>query len=153
MSRPIASTIRFAESDDDLRRCFPVMLQLRTHLADAEKFIRQVRRQSAEGYRLVFLEDEEEVRGVSGFRIFTSLADGRVMHVDDLVTDAMQRSRGYGDRLFDWLVAHARAVECDRVRLDSGVQRFAAHRFYLRKRMSIVAHHFVLELRQAEQRP
>lgn len=138
--------ISLATSDDDIRRCFPVMLELRTHLADAEEFLRRVRQQRPEGYQLVFLEDAGEVRAASGFRIFSSLADGRVMHVDDLVTDGMQRSRGYGDRLFDWLVDHARSQKCDRVRLDSGVQRFAAHRFYLRKRMSIIAHHFVLEL-------
>jgi GNAT superfamily N-acetyltransferase len=138
--------IALADTDDDVRRCFPGMLELRTHLDDAEEFVRRVRQQRKEGYELAFLEDAGEVRAVSGFRVFSSLADGRVMHVDDLVTDGMQRSRGYGDRLFDWLVDRARAAKCDRVRLDSGVQRFAAHRFYLRKRMSIVAHHFVPEL-------
>ncbi|MGZ5023946.1 MAG: GNAT family N-acetyltransferase, partial [Chthoniobacterales bacterium] len=30
--------------------------------------------------------------------------------------------------------------------LDSGVQRFDAHRFYLMKRMKISSHHFVLDL-------
>jgi GNAT superfamily N-acetyltransferase len=142
----LSGAIALAQSDDDIRRCFQVMLELRTHLGDAEEFLRRVRQQMAEGYRLAFLEDEGEVRAVSGFRIFTTLHDGRTMHVDDLVTDGMQRSRGYGDRLFDWLVAYARAENCNRVRLDSGVQRFAAHRFYLRKRMSLAAHHFVLEL-------
>lgn len=142
----LSGAIALAQTDDEIRRCFPVMLELRTHLADAEEFLRRVRRQMTEGYRLAFLEDEGEVRAVSGFRIFSALHEGRLMHVDDLVTDAMQRSRGYGDRLFDWLVAYARAKKCGRVRLDSGVQRFAAHRFYLRKRMVIAAHHFVLDL-------
>lgn len=142
----LSGAIAVAQTDDEIRRCFSVMLELRTHLADTEEFLRRVRQQMTEGYRLVFLEDEGEVRAVSGFRIFSALHDGRVMHVDDLVTDGMHRSRGYGDRLFDWLVAYARAEKCDRVRLDSGVQRFAAHRFYLRKRMSITAHHFVLHL-------
>jgi hypothetical protein len=31
--------------------------------------------------------------------------------------------------------------------LDSGVQRFAAHRFYLARRMDITCHHFALKLR------
>jgi GNAT superfamily N-acetyltransferase len=145
MTRIESGTIRMAESDDDIRRCFPVMLELRSHLDDAEGFLHRVRRQIPEGYRLVLLEEAGEVRAVGGFRVFSSLADGRVMHVDDLVTDGAQRSRGFGDRLFDWLADHARDERCDRLRLDSGVQRFAAHRFYLRKRMSIVAHHFVLE--------
>lgn len=143
MSEP---TIALAHTDNDIRRCFAVMQELRTHLADSDDFLRRVHSQLPEGYRLVFLQEAGEVRAVGGFRIFSSLADGRVMHVDDLVTDSRQRSHGHGDRLFDWLLAHARSQRCDRVRLDSGVQRFAAHRFYLRKRMSIVAHHFVLDL-------
>ena len=68
------------------------------------------------------------------------------MYVDDLVTDAEARSRGYGDALFDWLVNYARTQGCTRLDLDSGVQRFAAHRFYFRKRMHISFYHFALEL-------
>jgi GNAT superfamily N-acetyltransferase len=143
---PPPATISLARSDDDVRRCFTVMRELRTHLADAAELIGRVRDQAAEGYKLAFLEEGGEVRAVAGFRIFRTLADGRAMHIDDLVTDGRQRSRGYGDRLFDWLVSYARTEGCARVRLDSGVQRFDAHRFYLRKRMSIVAHHFVLEI-------
>jgi len=72
---------------------------------------------------------------------------GRVLYVDDLVTDAASRSHGHGDRLFDWLVAHARALDCDNLLLDSGTQRVDAHRFYLRKRMKISSFHFDLPLK------
>jgi hypothetical protein len=48
--------------------------------------------------------------------------------------------------LFDWLVAQAREHGCARLELDSGVQRFRAHRFYLMKRMEISSHHFMLKL-------
>ena len=56
------------------------------------------------------------------------------------------RSAGYGGQLFDWLVERARAEGCRTLELDSGVQRFDAHRFYLVRRMSIVSHHFRLVL-------
>jgi hypothetical protein len=36
--------------------------------------------------------------------------------------------------------------------LDSGVQRFGAHRFYLRRRMNITSHHFAIDLREAERK-
>jgi hypothetical protein len=41
-----------------------------------------------------------------------------------------------------------RAIDagCRSLDLDSGVQRFEAHRFYLRERMNITAHHFDLRL-------
>ena len=39
----------------------------------------------------------------------------------------------------NWLVEYARGEGCDQFHLDSGVQRFAAHRFYLNRRMAIEA--------------
>lgn len=122
------------------------MRQLRTHFEDGEKFVAQVERQRAEGYRMAFLEDGGGVRAVAGYRILESLYSGRFCYVDDLVTDEAARSLGYGGALFDWLVAEARGAGCAALELDSGVQRFAAHRFYLTKRMIIASHHFALKL-------
>ena len=42
----------------------------------------------------------------------------------------------------DWLKCHARENECEQIHLDSGVQRFPAHRFYLREGFDIASHHF-----------
>ena len=130
----------------EIMRCFPVMQQLRSHFIELEKFVEQVERQRQEGYRLAFLEAGGRVRAVAGYRLLEMLHAGRHMYVDDLVTDVETRSSGYGGALFDWLVAEARAAGCKRLELDSGVQRFAAHRFYLMKRMIISSHHFSLEL-------
>jgi GNAT superfamily N-acetyltransferase len=135
-----------AQTDAEIARCFPVMRQLRSHFEDEHVFVTQVRRQRAEGFRLAFLEDESGVRAVAGYRMLESLYAGRFCYVDDLVTDAPARSTGYGSKLFDWLVAEACAAGCQKLELDSGVQRFAAHRFYLTKRMIISSHHFSLDL-------
>ena len=138
--------IEEACTPEAIARCFPVMRQLRTHFVDEKNFVAQVQRQRAEGFRLAFLEDSGGVRAVAGYRMSESLFAGRFCYVDDLVTDAAARSLGYGGALFDWLVAEARAAGCAKLDLDSGVQRFAAHRFYFTKRMIIASHHFSLEL-------
>ena len=135
-----------ARTPEEIARCFPVMRQLRTHFEDEKTFIAQVERQQRDGFRLAFLEDAGVVRAVAGYRMSESLFAGRFCYVDDLVTDEAGRSLGYGSALFDWLVAEARAAGCRKLDLDSGVQRFAAHRFYLTKRMIIASHHFSLEL-------
>ena len=141
-------TIRIAETEADLRRCFLVMKQLRPKLEEHE-FLTRVRRQrQAFGYTMAFLEEDGVVRTVAGFRISECLCDGKFMYVDDLVTDEGTRSKGCGDRMFDWLVATARQQQCQEIGLESGVQRFDAHRFYLRKRMKISSHHFSLDLRK-----
>ncbi len=139
-------TIREARTAAEIGRCHAVMAELRPHHADRAKFSRQVQRQQKEGYRLAFLEADGEVRAVAGYRILELLFSGRTLYVDDLVTRAADRSRGFGDRLFDWLVQEARREKCRAFTLDSGVQRFDAHRFYLRKRMQIASHHFTLAL-------
>jgi GNAT superfamily N-acetyltransferase len=137
--------IKLAETDEEIARCFSVMHQLRDHLQE-ENFLAQVRRMQAEGYHLAFLEDAGEVKALGGFRIFEMFARGRFMYVDDLVTNADDRSKGYGDAMLDWLANYAKKQTCEYLNLDSGVHRFGAHRFYLRKRMDIVCHHFSLKL-------
>ena len=134
-----------AESDAEISRCYPVMQQLRSHVAAAD-FVAIVRRQMDGGYRLACLEEAGGVQAVSGFRVIENLVGGRVLYVDDLVTDAAARSRGHGKHLFDWLVARARAEACAFLEPDSGVQRFDAHRFYFVNRMVISSHHFRLPL-------
>jgi GNAT superfamily N-acetyltransferase len=74
------------------------------------------------------------------------LAHGRTLYVDDLVTDAENRSLGYGRQLLDWLVARARAHGCHMFSLDSGTHRHEAHRFYFRQRLRISSYHFSLPL-------
>ena len=143
---PPSTTIALATSDADIARCFTVMQQLRPHLVEAD-FIARVRRMQAEGFLLAYLEDHDAVvRAVTGYRYYEKLFSGKNLYVDDLVTDATERSRGHGRALLGWLAAEARAHGCDQLELDSGVQRFEAHRFYLRERMHISAYHFVIDL-------
>jgi GNAT superfamily N-acetyltransferase len=75
---------------------------------------------------LAFLETEDEVRAVAGYRVLESLFSGKFLYVDDLVTREADRSRGYGSQLFDWLVEQVREHGCESLELDSGVQRFDA---------------------------
>src|ERR1043166_3383907 len=138
--------IAVASTVEEVRRCYPVMHELRTHLADEREFVERVTRQQRNGYQLAFLESDGEIRAVAGYRILDSLFSGKNLYVDDLVTRDADRSCGYGGQLLDWLAAEARKNECETLELDSGVQRFDAHRFYFSKRMTISSYHFRIKL-------
>lgn len=138
-------TISHAESREAVAKCHPVMVQLRPHLL-LESFGEQVQRQRENGYQLLCAEAAGIVVGVAGYRLLENLAWGRFLYVDDLVTDAAWRSHGVGAALLDFLVNIARESGCAELHLDSGVQRFGAHRFYLAQRMDITSHHFALKL-------
>ena len=60
------------------------------------------------------------------------------------ITDTLMDT--HEQRLMDWLVGRAREQGCDELHLDSGVQRYGAHRFYLRYGMDITSHHFRIAL-------
>jgi GNAT superfamily N-acetyltransferase len=142
------SNIHVAETAAQIRACYPVMVQLRPHLSE-EQFVAQVKlQQDQQGYQLAGLHGGDRVVAVAGYRLGNFLAWGKILYVDDLVTDENARSRGHGDELFAWLLAQAKEHGCDQLHLDSGVQRFGAHRFYLRRRMDITSHHFALDLRE-----
>jgi GNAT superfamily N-acetyltransferase len=137
--------VKLAQTESDIERCFPVMVQLRLHLT-RDTFRERSARQKDEGYELAFVEVDGVIKAVAGFRVMEMLAYGPILYVDDLITDEADRSKGYGDALMDWLETYAKSRECVELQLDSGVQRFRAHAFYFRKRMHISAYHFALKL-------
>lgn len=135
--------VRLAESDSDLERLVPVLLELRPGF-DRDTLLAQIRTQRQEGFQLAWVEDAGEVLCVAGFVVGTKLAWGKHIYVDDLVTSARHRSKGAGATMIAWLKSHALGLGCRQLHLDSGVQRFGAHRFYLREGFDITSHHFAI---------
>src|SRR5215831_7098976 len=134
--KEIGWRISLAASSEQIGRCSTVMRELRPHIKPID-FAARILKQQEEGYQLVYLEFEGVIRSVAGFRIFNLLFSGRTLYIDDLVTHDSDRSRGFGTAVFDWLVEYAKQQTCEYLTLDSGVQRFAAHRFYLKRGMDI----------------
>ena len=133
--------IGIAESDAEVRACFPVMRELR-NLEDASQFLERFRSQQAAGYRLAFLTDGGEPLAVAGFRFGENLAWGQHLYVDDLVTLPEARSQGYGSALLTWLCELARSEGAQQLHLESGTARIDAHRFYKREGLRISSYHF-----------
>jgi GNAT superfamily N-acetyltransferase len=141
--------IRIAATDTEIAACWPVMHELRPHVAEAE-FLARVRNQEKAGYRLLLAEEEGGVVAVAGFRIGENLAWGRFLYVDDLVTLPAHRSKGTGSALLSWLKAHAAEQGCGQLHLDSGLQRRDAHRFYEREGLPAAGCHFAAVIVKGE---
>lgn len=142
--------VDFDPDDARLGEVLSTLVQLRPHLD--ESLLRSIYRAGyAEGLRFTAVYDDDHYDddhcvAVAGWRIVNSTHAIRKLYVDDLVTDAAARSGGYGHALLEELEKRAAAAGCRVLDLDSGVQRFDAHRFYLRERMHIASHHFVKQL-------
>ena len=137
--------IKIAESDEEIQCCYAIMAELRPHISPDE-FVETVKRQIVNyGFQLVYLTDGE-IKSVGGIRIAEWLSGGKYLEIEDLATKSGERSNGCGGELFDWIVDYARRENCAQIKLVSHVRRFAAHRFYLNKKMIIEAHYFSMVL-------
>ena len=134
--------IRMATTDAEIAACYPVMRELRPHIAE-DQFHSRVRSQENAGYRLAFVQEPDGVVAVAGYRVGENLACGRFLYVDDLVTLPAHRSKGHGAKLLSWLKEYAVRKGCLQLHLDSGIQRKDAHRFYERESMTMTDFHFV----------
>ncbi|SMF47925.1 Acetyltransferase (GNAT) family protein [Tistlia consotensis] len=130
----------------EIAACFPLMRQLRPHLASAEELAERWRRQAAEGYRLLGLWAEDTPLALAGYRLQENLVYGRFLYLDDLVTLEGARGRGHGARLIEHLKQEASRLGCARLVLDTPLDNVLGHRFYYRQGLLARALRFGLAL-------
>lgn len=136
--------INYAITQEDFLKCWKAISALRPMLTK-EKYLALIESMKTQGYQLLFMEEENgEVPAILGFRYLTMLYCGNIIYIDDLSTLPEARGQGYGNCLLDFVIDLAHKKNLDGVHLDSGHQRFDAHRLYLNKKFKINSHHFAL---------
>ncbi|MHC0038803.1 GNAT family N-acetyltransferase [Pseudoneobacillus sp. C159] len=139
--------VKVIKTDTEIMSTFSIFKQLRPHVIQDE-FVEKINRlQERYGYQLVAILENDEVKAAAGYRITESLAWGKYLYVDDLITDETSRKKGYAKLLWDWLISQAKENDCEQFHLDSSVQRHDAHRFYLKGGLDITCHHFQMTLK------
>jgi len=129
-------------NDQDYEAAFDLMHELRPHLSDAASFAAQVRRQARQGYRLLAIQQDGQIKALAGYRIQENTLYGRFLYVDDLVTAADARSQGIGAQLINALREEARQQACAQLVLDTGLANALAQRFYFRQGLLAAGMHF-----------
>jgi GNAT superfamily N-acetyltransferase len=139
--------LKHLKTTDEIATSFEVFLELRPALSSMQNFIAQVADQQKEGYEMIAVLEEEEVVACIGFRRMTTLAWGKILYIDDLITREKYRKKGYGKILLDHVIQIGREHACDQVHLDTGHARYAAHRLYLKQGFEFRSHHAALHLK------
>jgi GNAT superfamily N-acetyltransferase len=134
--------IQTAQTDSDILKCWKAMRELRPHLEESS-FLSLIKDMIKEGYRLAFIEGEEGYAlSVVGFRYLQFTFKGKHFYIDDLSTLPEARGKGHGGALLEHVFELAKQKGYAHVTLDSGHQRYNAHRLYLNKGFTITSHHF-----------
>ena len=138
--------IKALKTYDEIVQSFDAFCELRPHLTDKEVFVAQVMQQQKESYEIIATYEQEEVVACIGFRFLTTLAWGKILYIDDLITKEKTRGKGYGKILLDHVIQIARERLCKEVHLDTGYARHAAHKVYLKQGFEFNCHHLALKL-------
>jgi ribosomal protein S18 acetylase RimI-like enzyme len=138
--------LRHVETAAEIAAGFPVMVQLRSHLADADELVARVTRQSQQGYRLLAAWRDGVPVALAGYRLAENLIHGKFIYVDDLVAAEAERRGGLGARLLDEVAELGRARGCTRLVLDTALDNVLAHRFYYRQGLLARALRFSREI-------
>lgn len=138
------TSIQFShlESDTDIERSFAVMRELRPHIEDLQRYIEQVRRQQALGYRLLAAWTTQEIVGLAGYRHQENLIHGAFTYVDDLVVRSTSQRANVGGLLLDEVKRLAKAAGDVALVLDTGLANVFAQRFYFRQGLLSRGLHF-----------
>ncbi|WP_395343821.1 GNAT family N-acetyltransferase [Ningiella sp. W23] len=133
--------VHFLEKNDDYEAVLKALLSLRTSY-DLDTLSNQIQKQYEYGYKVAYVRSSDGILAVAGFCVGEKLAWGKHIYIDDLITNPNYRSTGVGRFFINWFKEFAAKNNCEQIHLDSGVQRFPAHKFYLREGFNIASHHF-----------
>lgn len=149
--QPFGPALRHAQSDADLRACWPVVQQLRPRLQSAEDFIARVHRMRADHYRILAAwQDSRTAVALGGYRLAENLIYGRFLYVDDLVTLDTARGARWGQMLMDAMARIGEEEGCSCLVLDTGLSNALAQRFYFRQGLLTQAIRFGRPLQPAQ---
>ena len=136
--------VHLVTTGEELSEIAAILLQLRPQYTQ-DSLITQIRKQQESGYQLAYVKSGNTILCVAGFVIGEKLAWGKYIYIDDLVTNEHCRSTGVGTFIINWFKFYCKTLGCQSLHLDSGVQKFPAHRFYLKNRFDIASHHFSIK--------
>jgi GNAT superfamily N-acetyltransferase len=133
--------IRTAQDERTIRRCWPVVRELRRNISGEDEFLDRWKVLREEGYTFVYIEEEGTVVAVGGYWLRDSLALGHFLYLDDLGALSSRHGAGLGAAILAHVQQVALESGCTSVELDTGHHRRAAHRSYLRNGFELDSHH------------
>lgn len=126
----------------ELEHAYTLMQQLREHIGYEEFLTIYHQANKANGYTLTGAYFNDEFAGLMGCRILYDYVHGRHLYIDDLVVSANYRNKGIGAAMLIRAEQDAERLECNGVRLSTGVAHEDGIRFYRREGWQLRAYTF-----------
>ncbi len=87
-----------------------------------------------------------ELVGIFGLWFMTRHYAGRSCEPDHVYIDEKHRNKGIGKKLFEFIYEYAGRRGCETIELNSYVNNYRSHKFYLNEGFEIKGYHFLKKL-------
>ena len=117
---------------EEMLPSFPLIRLLSPQLTAGE-YEKMLRDMVPHNYFQAAIYLDEACVAVSGYWIGTKLYSGKYIEIDNFIVHPDHRSKNFGKRLQEWILAEGKANGCVIAMLDAYVENFRAHHFYYRE--------------------
>lgn len=132
-------------TEEEIKYCYEMMHQIREDLTERD-FLSAISEQLKNGYKIVYVIQDEEIICIAGFTIGDKLSWGKYLFIEDFVTNKSIKSIEAAKALLDFIKIYAKQQKCNSIHLDSSIQKEEAHKFYLSQEMKIDSYHFSINI-------
>ena len=133
-------------SAKDIEDIVPLIEELNAFKASKAILHKRFEEMFTQSYECVGVFDQDKLVGVAGLWFQTRHYSGKSCEADHVFLQQTYRNKGIGEKLFDFIIKHAKAKGCEAVELNTYVQNTASHKFYYNQDFSILGFHFLKQL-------
>lgn len=135
-----------AKNHSDLERFYPLMKELRQNLSLSDYLNLYLFAHASNGYEIVALESTSGVLALMGYRILYDYVHGKHLYIDDLVSNPNVRGQGHGTKLLEYAEKIAKDLDCNGLRLCTGIDNDLGKKFYEKNNWKLKAYAFKKKL-------
>ncbi|MGM0392542.1 MAG: GNAT family N-acetyltransferase [Bacteroidota bacterium] len=130
----------------DLHLVIPFVMELGDFQTDEVLLKARFREMFDQNYECFGVYLGEELIGVFGLWFMTRHYAGKSCEPDHVFIKSKYQNRGFGKQIFEFIFDYSRKKGCETSELNSYVQNFKSHKFYMNHGYVIKGYHFLKKL-------
>lgn len=130
----------------DMDLVIPLIMELSEYQTEESLLKSRMHEMFEQNYECFAIYLGEEVIGTFGLWFMTRHYAGKSCEVDHVFLKPSYQNRGFGKEIFEYIFKYAKEKGCEMQELNSYVQNFKSHKFYMNLDYVIKGYHFLKKL-------
>lgn len=132
--------------EKDLNKVVPLVRELGENQVDEALLTSRFKEMLNMNYECFGVYNQGEIIGVFGLWFMTRHYAGKSCEPDHVFIKPQFQNKGLGKQIFEFIFDYARKKGCETSELNSYVQNYKSHKFYMNHGYDIKGYHFLKKL-------